>query len=233
MKRRLCAVLCAATVLLTGCGGIELTETENDVIAEYAATLLLKYSNSYQSKLQEEVFETEPETTVFIPPLPTDSSSVQNEQNNSASAETTTVSEKSLSEALGIAVEGFQAEYTGYEIVDSYPNTSDAYFVMTATKNNSLLILKFNLTNTSTEEKECDILSKQLNYRCQINGDERFGSQLTMLLDDLSSYKEVLMPEETKQAVLIFQIPSEYQENMEKMSFIIRDKEESYTYQYK
>lgn len=234
MKKRLCAVLCAAAVLLAGCGGIELTESENDMIAEYAATVLLKYSKAYQPMLQDEVFETEtkPETNTFNPTSSTDSSASQNGQNNLGSAEAAVVPEKSLSEALGIASEGFQAEYTGYEMTASYPNTEAAYFVMKAAKDKELLVLKFEITNTSAEEKECDILSKQLVYRCRINGEERFGSQLTMLLDDLSSYKEVLAPGETKQAVLIFQVPSEYQEKIETLNLTVKGDGGSSSYQY-
>lgn len=237
MKKRLCAVLCAATVLLAGCGEIELTDSENDMVAEYAATLLLKYSNMYSPKLQDEVIEivTEPVLPVVNPSVPANSSDTQNSQsgqNSSTPSEPAVVSTKSLSEALGIAAEGFQTEYTGFEMTASYPKAENAYFVMTAANNKSLLVLKFSITNNSGEEKECNVLSQQLTYRCRINENERFGSQLTMLLDDLSSYKEIFAADETKQAVLIFQVPSEYEGSIEKVDLTIKGEDGSNTYRY-
>lgn len=237
MKKRLCALLCAATVLLAGCGEIELTDSENDMVAEYAATLLLKYSNIYSPKLQDEVIETVPEPVIPVvnPSVPTNSSDTQNPQsgqNGSTPSETAAVSTKSLSEALDIASEGFQIEYTGYEMTASYPKAENAYFIMTAANNKSLLVLKFDITNTSGEERECNVLSKQQTYRCRINENERFGSQLTMLLDDLSSYKEIFAAGETKQAVLIFQVPSEYEGTIEKLDLTIKGEDESNRYRY-
>jgi len=235
MRKRLCAMLCITTLFLGGCGMAELTDTESDLISEYAASVLLKYSKTYQPMLQEKVYETETTQEInYISPAVTDPSNPQSGQNGSENANTDTVvaSTKSLAEALGIAGDGFQVEYTGYETTASYPNTTEAYFSMTAANNKVLLVMKFNITNQSGEEKECNILAQQKGYRCQINSTERFGSQLTMLLDDLSSFKEVMADGETKQAVLIFQIPSEYEGTIERLDLTIRSEEDNDTYIY-
>lgn len=230
MKKRICAVVCAVTMLLSGCGGIQITERENDVMAEYAATLLLKYSTTYQSKLQDTVKETE--TTVSRPNTTNNNSSTnafssqigQSAQNNQLNE--TTVSQKNLAQSLGIA-DGFQVEYQGYEITNAYPKSTDTYFSMQATKGKMLLVLKFNIINTSGEEKECDVLSSQPSFRCTVNSENRFNSQLTMLLDDLSSYKETITAGETKQAILIFQIPEKYENSVEQIELTVKNGSES------
>ena len=98
--------------------------------------------------------------------------------------------------------------------------------------NQRYLVLKFQITNHSEEEKECDILSKKRTYRCRVNDTERFGSQMTMLFDDLSTFKETFSANETKQAVLVFQIPAEYEGNITGLSLTVKEDEESNTYSY-
>lgn len=233
MKRKICAILCAATVFLTGCGAVEPTDSERELIAEYAATVLLKYSNTYQSKLQDEVIETTPDIYAnWIPTTPDISQNGQNGQTTPDIPISTEAPAKNLSEALGIAQEGFDIEYAGYELTTAYPNTGDAYFAMRATQNKRLLVMKFQITNRTGEEKECDILSKERTYRCRINDTERFGAQLTMLLDDLASFKEVFAANETKQAVLIFQVPTEYEGTITSLQLTVRGGEESNSYTY-
>ena len=92
--------------------------------------------------------------------------------------------------------------------------------------------MKFDITNRTGEEKECDILSKERTYRCRVNDTERFGAQLTMLLDDLASFKEVFAANETKQAVLIFQIPAEYEGTITTLDLTVRGEGESNSYSY-
>lgn len=231
MKKKLLAVLCAVTVCLTGCGAVELTDSESALISEYAATVLLKHSRTYQPKLQDEVIETTP--AISLPPVtPVDASGTNGTdgQGGSSASASTEVASKSLSEALGAAEQGFQVEYAGYEVTQTYPNTGDAYFAMRAAKEKRLLVVKFQITNLSAEERECDILSQEKTYRCRVNDAERFGSQLTMLLDDLASFKDTFSGGETKTAVLVFQVSSEYEGNITSLSLTVRGDGESNSY---
>lgn len=231
MKRKICAVLCAATVLLTGCGALDLTDRESDLISEYAATMLLKYSSTYQPKLQEEVIETTP--AIYSPTTTVDfTQNGQSGQTTSNVPVSTEAPAKTLSEALGVAQDGFQVEYAGYEITTIYPSSGDAYFAMRATQNKRLLVMKFQITNHSGQEKECDILSGERSYRCRINDTERFGAQLTMLLDDMASFKEVFAAGETKQVVLVFQVPAEYEGTITSLNLTVRGDDETNSYSY-
>lgn len=221
MKRIICLLACIS-IGLTGCSSVTLTAKESDMIAEYAAYVVLKHDISYNSKLQDEVLETEPETTTS-----TETASGSQQGGGGQTEESTAAQpELTLTEALGLG-SGFQAECTGYEVSDLY---EDEYFRFPATTNKTLLVLHFNIKNTTQEEKECNILVNQLAFRCQINGEGKVGAQLTMLLNDLYSFKEMMAPEEVKEAVLIFQISDSYENNMESIDFIVKNNGVSYTY---
>ena len=235
MRKRLCVALCAATVLLTGCGAVELTDRESDLIAEYAATVLLKHSATYQPKLQDYVVEVETTTISSTLPSPdlSETQSGQTGQNKPNASVSTEAPAKSLPEALGIAQHGFGIEYAGYEVVQKYTDARPPQLsIQVKDSNQRYLVLKFQITNQSEEEKECDILSKKRSYRCRVNDTERFGSQMTMLLDDLSTFKETFSAKETKQAVLIFQIPEKYEGDITGLSLTVKGDEESNTYSY-
>ncbi|MCM1087931.1 MAG: hypothetical protein NC419_07215, partial [Muribaculaceae bacterium] len=53
--KKVSVLLCGIGIacILTGCGNTmpELTEEENDIITEYAVSLLLKYDKNYNSRL--------------------------------------------------------------------------------------------------------------------------------------------------------------------------------------
>ena len=63
MKKLWCLLaILVLSVTLTGCG-VELSDEENRVIAEYAADLLLKYDRDYTSSLVEEEVPATEQTT--------------------------------------------------------------------------------------------------------------------------------------------------------------------------
>lgn len=237
MKKRVCAVLCAAMVLLTGCGAVDLTDSESNLISEYAAMVLLKYSRTYQPRLQDKVVEVETTRDIYSMPTTTsaDLPETQNGSSSSNGSDSSAVAElstKSLAETLGVSAEGFRVEYAGYEVVEKYTDSKSPYLsIQVKSKDQRYLVLKFDITNSSGEEKECDILSQKNSYRCRVNDKERFGAQFTMLFDDLATFKEVFSAGETKQAVLIFQISAEYEGNIEELRLTVKGEEESNTYQ--
>lgn len=219
MKKLLCILACVS-LCLTGCADISLTDREEGMIAEYAAYVVLRHNRMYQSRLQDEVYETEPETTAAVV-LP---------QETTAEGGSSSGKENLATLAQGLGLEGFEVEYTGYETMKTY---ADEYFNFSATSDNILLVLHFDITNLEEQEKEANILSSQFKFRCTVNLEKRVGSQLTMLLNDLYSFKEVLAPQETKQAVLIFQLPGKYEGAIESLDFTVKNTEESHRYTLK
>lgn len=221
MKRMICVLACAC-LCLTGCANVELTDKEMGMVSEYAAYVVLKHNRMYHSKLQEEVYETEPETTMSI--AAAEPGTEAGEEDSTASkAETQDIS--TVAEGLGL--DGLQVEYVGYDMMKTY---EDSYFSFSATADKVLLVLHFDITNDTEQEMEADVLKNQLKFRCTVNKEKRVGSQLTMLLNDLYSFKEVVAPGETKEAVLIFQLPGKYEDAIESLDFTIKSAEETYRY---
>ena len=90
-------------------------------------------------------------------------------------------------------------------------------------------MLEFTLENPTDEGMKEDMLSKGLSYNLLLNGEVKVNSQLTMLLNDLSSYKEEIEAHSVKELVLIFQIPDRYEneDSISSMTLNIKDADES------
>ena len=225
MKRLLC-VLCLVCVMLTGCSAIELTDQEAGMISEYAAYVVLRHNRMYHARLQDEVYETEPETmapAIMQPEQPADGSGSGSGGTSSGVEDLST-----LAQALGL--EGFQVNYSGYDIMKSY---EDEYFSFSATSKNTLLVLRFEITNTGEQEAEANVLKNQLRFRCTVNHEKRVGSQLTMLVNDLYSFKSVIAPQETQEAILIFQVPEKFDNAVEALELTVKGNDRSHKYNLK
>lgn len=221
MKKIVCMALCMV-LCLSGCESAAMTDSEIGVVSEYAAYVVLKHNSLYNSRLQEAVYEaeTKPEIpTVGETTEAADGESGTGAENSSEKAETT------LAEALGLT--GFEVEYKGYDLTDAY---ADEYFNFPAADGKTLLVLHFDITNGTETEREADVLKSQLKFRCTVNREKRVGSQLTMLVNDLYSFKEMLAAQETKEAVLIFQLPEKYEAGVETLDLTIKDDGGSHKY---
>lgn len=221
-------LLCTTILCLTGCGMMSLTTKESDMIAEYAAYVLVKHDKNYFPKLKDEVEEETTKVGWVTPNVP--ASVNQNGTGNTSTIGSTTetaeaISSKSMAEAMG--VQGFDISYMSYEVMDKY---EDNYFPLRAEEGQKLLVCRFELTNQTGQESALNILEKQLSFRCSINGEKRVNSQLTMLLNDMSSLKETFAANETKEAVLLFQIPDTYEGAISSLQLTIKNGEESNNY---
>ncbi|MCR4656572.1 MAG: hypothetical protein K5770_10145 [Lachnospiraceae bacterium] len=243
--------------LLSGCNSDEaiILADENEdaqleLVAEYAAGLLLKYDKSHANGLtvavpQQPVME---DPVDISPPTPAEieemseggldpTVNVSNdgpqgstqEQGNTEEEETPVVSESggSIADALGIP--GFDVTYTGYEAVDVYPEDSSnedvVLFSLTAEEGQKLLILHFDLSNFSGEDAECAPINKEAKIRLIINETDRLNQQMTILMNDLKSFDDILAAGETRDTVLVFYLDEDMQDSIESMSLLIIDTE--------
>lgn len=224
-KLLICFVGC---LMLSGCGAQfpELSAEQEEVITQYAATTLLKYDANYDSGLmsEEEMAEMMREMITPTPtptPIPTqvpEMEMVEDDSEDEISEELIgdveePVDNRTIAEVFGL--EGIDISYTGFDIVDSYPEneTDEWYFAMDAVEGNHLLVLKFDVTNQSATEVEVDILNIAPRFRVFINDGEQINASTTLLTDDLKTMKMVLQPGETVQEVIVVEITeSEAQE---------------------
>ena len=210
-----------------------LTESEQKMYAEYAAGVLMKYNAGSnmrvlegQTLINQEAKEkaakeqAEKRAQLAAEYEANKNSSKSESQSSgsgsSGSSEGTSVSYiTDMSAATG--TNAFSITYEGYEITDSYPNSGDDILMaMDATQGKLLLVTKYSVTNISGQTENFDMFSKQAKFRLNLNG-ERYKSQYTLLLDDLSMYKGDIDAGATINTVLIFEIPEDTAANISDM----------------
>ena len=129
----------------------------------------------------------------------------------------------SIAELLGIS--GFSIDYTGYDIVDSYPESvseNDLMFGINAGNGDSLLVLRFNVRNLGSETAHCSVLDKNPAFKLKINGD-RHSFLKTLLMDDLATFDEDMEGGETKEAVLVAEVSTAKASQIETLVLTLRN----------
>lgn len=239
-SRALKAGAFAITVLIgsifAGCADMpDLSEDQNKMVSEYAASLLLKYDSENHSRLVDTTsFHEQYDNALMIQTMGreayenrileeenqrmqealaqseaqnaysdlTDSEPVHSSGDGTGGA--TIISTATIEEFL--AIPSFTFTYSGYDIVDSYPeNGDDWFFSMDATRGNDLLVLYFDVTNNS-DATTLDLFNQNLSFKLSINQEGTISAQKTMLEDDLSEFLGDFAANETKKLVLIAEV---------------------------
>lgn len=225
-------------IWLTGCGNAipEMTMEQQELVVEFAASELLKYDVNYQSKLtapepeqqpEEEQGEQPKEPLIEEETLPeeiiadTDVTIVDN---------TGTVEAQNISIADFLDLTGVEISYAGYETVDTYPEgeANEAYFFMSATEGNKLLVLRFSALNVSGEELSIDLAKSQTRYKIILNGTEK-NALTTMLLNDMAYYQGTLAANESIELVLLCEIQDDQTEFIDTLQLKMKSVDDSAT----
>lgn len=220
-------------IFLNGCGASvpDLTEEQNQIVTEYAAGLLLKYDKNYHSMLVDTSL-IEDSTVLEEEDVKEEALEEDANVSNEDSGDEVAISENevvveviepvNIAEFLGL--DGIAIDYKEFLVCDSYPGDLDEelFLAMDATENYKLVVFMFDVTNLLSEEKEVDLLSVDTRFRFYINDGKQNNSLATMLPDDLSTFKEILQPNETKKLVLVIEVPPEITENMTDISLVIK-----------
>ena len=225
-------------IWLTGCGNAipEMTMEQQELVVEFAASELLKYDVNYQSKLtapepeqqpEEEQGEQPKEPLIEEETLPeeiiadTDVTIVDN---------TGTVEAQNISIADFLDLTGVEISYAGYETVDTYPEgeAKEAYFFMSATEGNKLLVLRFCALNVSGEELSIDLSKSQTRYKIILNGTEK-NALTTMLLNDMAYYQGTLAANESIELVLLCEIQDDQTEFIDTLQLKMKSVDDSAT----
>jgi len=227
VKKKL--LIAGISVMLCCFGGCleatPLTDEEMDVVAEYAASLLLKFDKNYETPLyyaqerEERLTPTPtPEPTVKATPTPVAGSSTSDVNTSSGSnvaAPTVTpiptptplmFHEAEAGEQLTgiIAVENISVTCEGYDLLKSVQSTE--YFSLVAKEGRQYAVVKFLLHNNSEEDIVFDASGNGLDYYIDINTGNISRVSLSMLENDMQ-YMEIQVPANgTAEAVLVFEI---------------------------
>ena len=232
MKRiKALGLLAASMLLLTGCidSMPDLTDEQTEMISEYSARLLLKYSSTYNYRLaddrvlaeavlqeslmeesQEESSETldtennesESATDTQSAEESQEQSEMQTDESEQAGVEVLTTDEADIAQLLGI--DGVAIKYQSFEICDAYPKDSTAFSV-TAAQGKKLLVVHFDIESATNESAECDIFNHNLSIRMNVN-DKSVKARNTLLPDDISSYIDTIPAGEVREVVAVAEI---------------------------
>lgn len=220
MKKLWCLLaILVLSVTLTGCG-VELSEEENRVIAEYAADLLLKYDRDYTSSLvEEEVPATEQTTqapsTDSTTEGTTEEPSTQPPQESSSTESPASEDTTGSSDAAGeidigkiVGMEGISITYNQCMFLDRYPSVDQdgAFIYLEADPGYQLVVIKFDIANITAQDIAVDLLNTDINYKLVYNQTKAASPMLTILMDDLGTYESVVPAGNEQSAVLVFQI---------------------------
>lgn len=245
------ACICAVAVSVAGCGEIKtMTEKEEQVIAEYAATALLKYDKGYNSRYEEDVMyeakqkakenaaknatetpeptkEAEPTQTPTATPEPTVEPTAEpiveaTPEPTQTPVPDTRMSAYDIGKMFGI--EGVEVNYIGFEALDSYPAVPDEQlaFTMEASQGAKLIVVKFELGNVSNSAKNCNIVGQNIKLQLRFNQTDNVAVQRTLLKDDFALLNCILQPGETKQVVVICQVAAGYETTINSVDMITR-----------
>lgn len=215
-KTKILGILAMSAVMLTGCVDSmpDMTAEQSDIVAEYAAGLLLKYSPNYNYRLvsddelalalaqqkaleeaealetaaeqesSEEALEEQTKEQTDIPQEEAEQGTESEEQlvQNVLDADT------ELAAELGLDA-GISLRYQSFEICDSYPQNVSGFSGIDAKEGRKLIVMHFDLENTSNEAADCSLYDCSLRLRLNINQSISAGIQeMPILPDDMISF---------------------------------------------
>ena len=235
MRLGIITMLCSV-VMLAGCGNAipELTEEQYDLVVEYAAGTLLKYDKNNENRLIE-LSELEEAERAAIAKAAVQESASQAEESEKQAGEQAEdvklIDNTQPQEPIYASIEEFlQLEqvtfkYTGCEIADEYPNHEQGeefFFVMSATEGKKLLVLKFQVDNTSGADVELNMNQLGTRFKIAVDGEER-NALTTMLLNDMTYYQGTIAAGESTELVLVIEIPAERAQGITTMELIMKN----------
>lgn len=221
---------------LTGCG-TDLTDAETRIIAEYAADLLLEYDINYEDRIVENTEEdSSTDTEAVSETEESDTESVDTEAPNTASTEEDTSQTSSVGPTAAsdiakiIGLEDISIVFQRCMFLDRYPSVDQngAFIYMDAEPGYKLVVLKFNVANESAQDVTVDLLNTEIDYKLVLNDTKTARPMLTILLDDLGTFQNIVPANSEQSAVLIFQMSEGLIEQIETLKFQISYQNEEY-----
>ena len=215
-KGKIIGVLAIRACMLTGCidSMPDMTEEQSELVAEYAADMLLKYSPNYHYRIadEEEVAsaEAEMETSQEEETMQEESQPSQ-DLSQTGSGETVSVGAETSVEdgseydlAAFFGMDQFSIMYASCEITDAYPNAeSGVGFSVTAPQGYNLLVLHFDVENLGEEAAQCDLFDQISKVTVNVNDAGYVQALSTLLTNDLTTYMEDIPAGEVADAVVV------------------------------
>ncbi len=202
------AELLLTAFMMTGCGTklYEMTDEEQQLVAEYSAYALAKY-NVYQkdgmTAAKEEETSNDKQTETE-----TESEAQTAKASNAAeklTSDTQTTESISLAEAIGY--ENLSVTYAGGTKTDTYKEGS--YYSMEAGTKKSYAVMKFTISNSTAAAVDVDLFTNAKTYTARFLDGKDYQAEGSFLTYSLTTYQDTLKPQESVDVVLLFKIPQD------------------------
>ncbi len=232
MKRKLCILALAVTVVLTGCSYNipDLSNVDNDLAGQYVADALLRHDKHYDEGLDYDHALLQPTPTpvpttapATLPPAGSAAPGGQEGQGasvkegNDTPAELTSVSLSDIYGMSGVTVKG-----NTYRVTSSYGTD---YSVCMAKKGKKLVVVNFTISNTSKSEKKVNLQKAGVQAELLLDGESAGAPLLSIVDGDLQSFNTKVAAGKRKQGVLIFEIDKSAEVNDVEVRFVKGNKE--------
>lgn len=209
-KQAVIGIALVAALGISGCGVTELNKEQNDQAAEYLAGVMLKHTAGYEKSLVYDVATTEPtispeETQTPSPTSETGDSTKPNGSSKPASNnkdDKTVLSE--LNDVLNIA--GCKVEYKSMKKCNSYKETENASFGVFAGTEKKLIVVKFQIKNSTSKNVKLDLHEKDITYQLILPDGNTIASQLTLLGNDMNYLSTTVKKGKKIEGVVVFEV---------------------------
>ncbi|MCI7468846.1 MAG: hypothetical protein PUG68_04415 [Lachnospiraceae bacterium] len=233
MRKRLLAlgVLLATVVSTTGCG-IQLTKLSDDDESRFVAYCtqvvskhnmnndtglvnIPKQTASEEEKSEESSSEEKTEETSA-------SSSSSADNTSESSTEQKSQETQTFSEAIGIG--GMRFLYRDARTASGYQQ-GEAYD-LTADQGNELLVVRLKAENTTDKSIDIDMPSQNITFTATY-GDQSVNSDMTLLMNDLTTYQGTFKAGKRRNMLLLFQFPKGTVKDTDKIQFSVKKGDET------
>lgn len=241
-KKLLIISILTSASMLAGCGSTvaNMSPEEQALVTEYATNLLVKYSPvsdrdllndaqleegiAKEAEDMERLQKTEEIAEAYLQAAKS-GRKVEDKDTGTKKEEATNVVESIPQKSVSQFFEeenNFSIEYTSYSLCDSYPESGkeEVYLAMDATEGKQLCVVKFDVKNLTSTEQKLDMFAKKGRFALLMGDGTQINAQSTLLANDLSTYIGKVPTGETREAVLVFEVPDDIQE-IESMQLVM------------
>lgn len=236
----LCLIL---VLLLTGCGSnVEVTTEQNDLMAEYVAGVLLKYSYEDQweyTKLRNAKYgisdsvvstntnivnsatkETTANNSLASASSNTTMNSTASTSTNS-STNTTTSSDPMNMILQGLNISGATINYNKHIVASTYPE-QNLVLSVPAGAGQKVVALEFEISNPTATPIVCNTSTNSLNMKLLINNEAGISETVSMLKNDLINLSNITInPGSSYTVAAIFIVPESKANNISSLTISV------------
>ncbi len=201
-KGKVLGLFAMSAMLLTGCIDAmpELTAEQSDIITEYAAGLLLKYSPNYNYRIADE------EEVLAAMAARQEAAEAETETAAETEPETEQIQfVADLDFAAELGIDDLIIRYQSFEVCSAYPGDNTGFSV-DAAQGKKLLVMHFDLEGLPEEDVDCNLFDYELKMRVNINDSGSVPVLSTLIPNDLGTYMDIVPAGEIVDVVAVAEI---------------------------